>query len=242
MHYQLWIVEETYLINWLTIYDQNMTTTVDQLCIRIDEIIAQCELALDSWVDGPNSMGMFQDQVTYMSARTQAIKVLESILGANDGEVILARRLFNDQYDSSLKGAIGILNGTKILIESGFLFKLSSKIRVEIKGEFLSTAQQLARDGDKDPAAVLACCVLEDSVKQLARKNEIQGYENMELSVLANSLAANGAIENTTRNSIHNFKPLRNAALHANWAEVVEEQVNQLLAFLPVFIERELGK
>ena len=96
----------------------------------------------------------------------------------------------------------------------------------------------MAEAGDKDPASVLVCCVLEDSVKRIAAKHKIEGSKNQEFSVVVNSLLAQKIIEKSTHATLFSFRPLRNAAFHAQWHEVSIEAVRVLLMFLPAFIER----
>ena len=85
---------------------------------------------------------------------------------------------------------------------------------------------------------MLACIVLEDSLKRLAQKNDLKDALDKEMNVTAGLLFNAGVIEKSTNQSIQNFKNLRNAALHAQWDQVSGESVALLLAFLPVFIEK----
>ncbi|WP_353662524.1 hypothetical protein [Hydrogenimonas sp. SS33] len=108
----------------------------------------------------------------------------------------------------------------------------------DIKSDFLETANNLLSEGEKDPAAVLACIVLEDSLKRLAAKFDVNEAKDKELSVSACALFRAGVIEKSTNQSIQNFKNLRNASLHAQWDQVSAESVGLLLTFLPMFIEK----
>jgi hypothetical protein len=130
------------------------------------------------------------------------------------------------------------LLGTKSNLIAGLLDDLRSRVLIDIKSEFLDTANQLLQEGQKDPAAGLACIVLEDSLKRLASKADVNDAKNKELGVAAGALFRAGVIEKSTNQSIQNFKNLRNAALHAQWDQVSAESVSFLMAFLPVFIEK----
>jgi len=131
-----------------------------------------------------------------------------------------------------------LLLGTKSNLTSGLLDNLRSLVLIDIKSEFLETASHLLEEGQKDPAAVLACIVLEDSIKRLASKANLKEAQNKEMGVAAGLLLKNGVIEKSTNQSIQNFKNLRNAALHAQWDQVAAESVALLLSFLPIFIEK----
>ena len=56
--------------------------------------------------------------------------------------------------------------------------------------------------------------------------------------MVINSLLAQKAIEKSTHATLMSFRPLRNAAFHAQWHEVSLEAVMMLLMFLPIFIEK----
>ena len=146
----------------------------------------------------------------------------------------------NSNYASldSLNHMKGILLGTKNNIENGLIDSMIENITVDIKIDFLTTAQEFAEQEHKDPAAVLACTVLEDSLKKLATKHNLNNLQSKEMSVIANSLFSNRIIEKSTKSSIFGFKDLRNAAFHAQWNEVSLETVKQLLTFLPIFLEK----
>jgi len=67
----------------------------------------------------------------------------------------------------------------------------------------------------------------------------VRGAEYKEMGVAAGLLFKAGVIEKSTNQSIQNFKNLRNAALHAEWDQVSRESVSLLLAFLPMFLEKQ---
>jgi hypothetical protein len=147
----------------------------------------------------------------------------------------------NERSLAGLQQAKGVLDGTRRNIANGLLADVAERARIDIKTDFLETAQALAAGGEKDPAAVLSVCVLEDSLKKLAEKHGLEELRGKELSVVANGLAARNLIEKTTQNAILSFKPLRNAAFHARWGEVTPEAVSMLLAFLYPRLSRDIG-
>lgn len=190
-----------------------------------------------SWYSS-NMGGHFQDTVAYETLITESHGLIAHIHSKGHPNIQRTIHAINQASLHSLEQIEGILQGTKTNLESGLLDELTSNILIDLKTDFLTTAQQLVAEGQKDPAAVLACVVLEDSLKRLAVRHGLRGLADKEMSVVAGSLLAKGIIEKTTNQSIQSFKGLRNAALHAQWAEVSLESLKLLLVFLPDFIEK----
>ncbi len=214
-----------------------METRSQKLVGQINSLLSKFPPIKKSWYS--SSMGgHFKDTVGYETLITECYQLLAHI--HSSGHPSLQRTIYAINHVSlhSLEQIEGILNGTRATLEAGFLDDLTSKILLDLKTDFLISAQQLVDEGQKDPAAVLAAIVLEDSLKRLAQKHGIEGLEKKEMSVVAGSLLSKGVIEKTTNQSIQSFKALRNAALHAQWSEVSVESLKLLLVFLPAFMEK----
>ena len=182
--------------------------------------------------------GWFRNTSAYESLMTEVLSLIPHIYGFGHPN---SQRIINAYNQRSLRGlqiVKGILEGTKNNIENGLISEITENITIDIKTDFLNSAQEFIENGQKDPAAVLGCVVLEDSLKKLSKKNLIEGMQNKEMSVVANTLLSKKIIDNSTHSSILSFKNLRNAAFHAQWHEISLESVKLLLTFLPIFINR----
>ncbi|WP_417442618.1 hypothetical protein [Idiomarina abyssalis] len=215
-----------------------MPNRSEELISQIDSILSLYAAVEESWNYSSSMGGAFTDYSGYESVMTQTISVIEHIFGPRHPNYQRILHAYNEHSKRGLLQAKGILNGIQESIRGGFLSELESSIRVDIKSDFLSTAQELAEQGEKDAASVLAVSVLEDSIKQIARSNGLDDLIGKEMSTVVNGLAAKSVIERTTQRALLSFKPLRNAAFHANWDQVTIDMVNMLLSFLPSFIER----
>ena len=203
---------------------------------KIDELCNQITPLKDTWWSS-NMGGGFKDAVTFEAVYTEAISLISSIYGKSNPHYQRIIHFYNESHLHALEQTEGLLLGTKNNLESGLIEDIKSKILIDIKSDFLETASSLLNENEKDPAAVLACIVLEDSLKRLAIKSNIEAKDK-ELSVVTGLLFRAGVIEKSTNQSIQNFKNLRNAALHAQWHEVSKESTGLLLSFLPMFIEK----
>jgi hypothetical protein len=214
-----------------------MDNRTNALINKLEEIIGRLGPIKKSWYSS-NVVTGFRNTVEYEAAYTEAITLIAGIYGKSGPNYERIIHFYNDESLHSLEQTEGLLVGTKNSLLSGLLEDLTSRVLVDIKSDFLATAKVLLDEGQKDPAAVLACIVLEDSLKRLARKVQLTDVLDKELGVIASRLLNAGTIEKSTNQSIQNFKNLRNAALHAEWEHVSAESVSLLLAFLPMFLEK----
>jgi hypothetical protein len=207
------------------------------LVTKVDELLCRLGDVKRTWWSSTMGGG-FKDTIGLEAMYTEAISLLAAIYGRGDPHYQRIIHFYNEHHLRALEQTEGLLLGTKANLESGLLDDLRSRILVDIKSDFLETSRLLLEEGQKDPAAVLACIVLEDSLKRLAQKADLKDALDKEMNVTAGLLFNAGVIEKSTNQSIQNFKNLRNAALHAQWNQVSSESVTLLLAFLPVFIEK----
>ena len=204
---------------------------------KLDELLERISRLKETWWSS-NMGGGFKDTVSFEAVYTEAISLISTIYGKADPHYQRIIHFYNQGHLHALEQTEGLLEGTKSNLQSGLIDDLKSKVLIDIKSDFLETANNLLAEGEKDPAAVLACIVLEDSIKRLAAKFDVNDAKDKELSVAAGALFRAGVIEKSTNQSIQNFKNLRNASLHAQWEQVSAESVGLLLTFLPMFIEK----
>ena len=208
-----------------------------ELSQQIDNLLRLFPEVKSSWWSG-NLGGGFKKRVEYEKAITQSISIVRHIYGASHPNTQRLIHFVNGDSLHSFEQIEELLRGAKSDLENGLIQNLTSQIVFDIKSDFLEIASSLADEGLKDPAAVLACIILEDSLKKLAARRKIDNASDKEMSVVATLLLSAKAIETSTNQAIQSFRNLRNAALHAQWSEVSLETVRLLLAFLPSFIEK----
>jgi len=204
---------------------------------KIDELLKLITPLKGTWWSSKLDGG-FKDTVSFESIYTETISLIAAIYGKGSPHYQRVIHFYSEGHLHALEQTEGLLIGTKKNLESGLIDDLKSKVLIDIKTDFLETANNLLNEGEKDPAAVLSCIVLEDSLKRLAIKSNIEKAKNKELSVVAGLLFRAGIIEKSTNQLIQSFKNLRNAALHAQWEQISAESVDLLLKFLPLFFEK----
>jgi hypothetical protein len=214
-----------------------MNDSSAHLIAQIDALLELFPEVQASWWSS-NMGGGFEKTVEYERLITQSVSIVRHIYGPSHPHTQRVIHLGNEESLHSFQQIEGLLIGAKSDIANGLIRDLTSRIILDIKSDFLEAALTMANEGHKDPAAVLACIVLEDSLKKLAAKHDIASAADKEISVVAALLLNARAIEKSTHQAIRSFFPLRNAALHAQWHEVSIESVKLLLAFLPSFVEK----
>jgi len=214
-----------------------MSRTVSNLIRQTQDILDRFGPVQESWHYASGYGGFFKDKEAYEALMTEVISLVHHIYG--DGHPHYQRVIhFHNQHSlEGVKSTKGLLQGTLEVLKNGWIDRLADRVAVDISTDFLEAAREMASAGEKDAAAVLACSVLEDSLKRLAARTCSETLQKKELSVLANSLRKEGVIPKSTYSSIIGFKDLRNAAFHAKWDEVSKESVDLLLTFLPTFID-----
>jgi hypothetical protein len=215
-----------------------MDNKMKALVEKIDALLVRIGPLKLTWWSSMGEGGFKNNTAEFEAIYTEAISLLASVYGKDNLHYRRIIHFYNEGHLNALEKTEGLLVGTKSNLESGLLDDLRSQVLIDIKSDFLESARALLEAGQKDPAAVLACIVLEDSLKRLVIKSNMEAAIDKEMSVTAGLLLRARVIEKSTNQSIQNFKNLRNAALHAQWHEVSAESVGHLLSFLPMFIEK----
>lgn len=214
-----------------------MIQNTSKLLQSIEELLARFDSVESSWHHS-GMEGWFNDTVCYESLTTGILNITKHIYGYGHPNFQRIINSLNEASLRSLQQMKGVLLGTKTDLKKGYLDSIESKIIIEIQTDFLSTASDFVETGSKDQASILSCAVLEDSLKRLAQKSNLNNLMNKELRVVAEGLFKNDIIEKSTLSSILGFRNLRNASFHAQWDEVSIESVKLLIVFLNTFIDR----
>jgi hypothetical protein len=212
--------------------------TDDVLVEKIEAVLAKFGPVALSWRHSANFGGAFSDELGFHSLSAEVCALADYVYGRGHEMAQSIKSTITCRTLSHLRTAQGLLQGTVSAIRSGLLKDLRTEILLDVQADFIEAARESAANGAKDVAAVLACIVLEDSVKRLATKSGKPELLNQEYSVVVVELFKAGAITKATKGVLLAQKDLRNSALHAQWHEVSLEAVNGLLYFLPTFIEQ----
>ena len=136
----------------------------------------------------------------------------------------------------------GILAAVKTAYQQGYLSTVQELVHADVFADFLEMADYLLSEGYKDPAAVLAGGVLEESLRKLAIKNGVdilnQGGEPRKASSLNDDLTKTGLYNKLEQKSVTAWLDLRNKAAHGKYEEYDKNQVQQLIQGVRDFLTR----
>lgn len=167
----------------------------------------------------------------------KALSILSRVFGKEDDYYKKFDKLFPQlEHYSIFSNALGILKGAKDDYENGFLFETRTLIQAEVFDDFLEQAEYLFEKDYYPPAAVIAGCVLEDGLRQLCLKNQIDLPERPKLDTMNSLLAKKGIYNKLAQKQITTSADLRNKAAHGQWNDFNEEDVKQMLSQVRVFM------
>lgn len=112
-------------------------------------------------------------------------------------------------------------------IEEGRLDSWEYNITAHGFDEFLKYAEHFHGGGKKMESAVIACAVLEDTIKTIAKKSSVDG--NGSLDVVIQRLTDAGVFTTVKRSRVQGYASLRNKAFHAEWDNFDLRDVGRLI-------------
>lgn len=139
--------------------------------------------------------------------------------------------------DSQLKNGIplgvlqkvqGILKSVQTEAQNGLLAKLEYQVFATAFDDFLDHASQFHKSGKAKESAILVSAVLEDTLKRIAVKNDIDpaGYT---LEPLIDELTKMGIFTPVKAKRMKSYSGVRNAALHAEWDKLDLKDIGNVI-------------
>lgn len=145
-----------------------------------------------------------------------------------------------DPIDEDFIQAAVILKSFKRELENGLIYKVSDLARVEIFGSFMESAEYLLDAGWKDAAAVIIGGVLEDKLRDMSIKNNLQIIDakgkKLTIDPLNVALKQKGVYDLLLQKRIIVYAEIRNHAAHAEYKSYNEEDVKDMYKFVRNFI------
>lgn len=163
-------------------------------------------------------------------------------------EEVLHECDFSYMEDEEKKGIaviLGIITGLYMDYSSGLLSSVRNLLRGEIFVDFLDMGEHLLNEGYKDAAAVIIGTVLEDSLRKIASKNEIDIKKDNKNFKTMNSLNQEiyrkEVYNSYIQKSITSSADLRNKAAHGHYNEYTNQEVKIMLLFVQEFCSKYLS-
>jgi hypothetical protein len=133
----------------------------------------------------------------------------------------------------------GLLEATKREWDSGLLARIEYVVVAATLDDFLDYAAEYHRGNMKNEAAVLASAVLENTVKRLSIKSELD-TRGKSLEECVDLLVKAGALTLVKAKRVKSYAGVRNHALHAEWDEFDIRDVGQMIEGVRELVETHL--
>ena len=116
--------------------------------------------------------------------QTSCLHILEKAFGAKSIYFTKFKKTLSYADDSQLAWGLELMKGAKEEIEKGYLYKIEHMIAAEFFDSITEQAEYLLKKGFKDVAAVLGRVVIENTLKDIAKREGISVPEGIKLSDL----------------------------------------------------------
>ena len=133
--------------------------------------------------------------------------------------------------------ALGTLKAAKNDYEQGYLFDVRTLIEAEVFDDFLEQSRHLLDSNYYQPAAVVIGSVLEDGLRKLCAKQEIELSAKPKLDTMNAALAKTGTYSKLTQKRITALADIRNKAAHGEWDGFTKVDVEAMLREVRQFME-----
>lgn len=216
---------------------------VDQtVTARLNELVKRGEAVLATRRDPPRGTMGFDSSVDSEMAHqwfTSVQNVLSRVFGADSEHY----KNFSAQPGkqgvtySPARRAQGVLKAALEDYERGFLFELRELVEAEVFSDFLDQASALLTAGYFAPAAVVVGAVLEDGLRRLANRANLDVGESPKLDRVNADLAKAGVYTKLVQKRITAVADIRNNAAHGKWDAFNADDVKDMHAWVLRFLE-----
>ncbi len=235
-----------------------MNETSEKTLKRIEDLIRKGEaIKTQRWVEKPPPRfpnpklhstaprGEYRPYIepsAFEEWRTNALSLIESLSETDSVYRTNFEAKVKAPHTSDVDKGIGILRALKNDIEQGYLTKYRFKVAAEVFDDLLGMAEHLLEleNAYKDLTAFLVGVVLEDGLRQLCGKNNIQVKKGDDISCLNQKLAGKEIYNKITQKNIQTWKAIRDSADHGKFDEYNKEDVQDMLKGVKRFLGENL--
>jgi len=213
---------------------------------RFDELYEQMEeVNKTKKLSHSEMMGSFEnvDDNAFLELKVKVKNLIVKVSGENSQHF---KELIKAEGKSSYSGSYSkfqafraIFLATKEDFEGGYLSSYKSIVQAEVFDTELEQAQELLNSGYYVAAAIIACVVLETTLRELCDREDIQ-YSK--LDKMNSDLAKAGVYNKIVQKQITAHAGIRNSAAHGNKNEFTKEDVEQMLPAIEQFLVTHLDE
>lgn len=172
---------------------------------------------------------------------TSTSQLLGSLFGRDSeyyGRFQLAFRYAG--YYSDMVQGVAVLRAAWNDYSKGYLIEAKSLITAEVFDDILEQAQHLLEQGYHHAAAILAGCVLEDTLRKMCQRNGVTLPAKPKVDGMNTELAKKAVYNTLVQKQITWLADIRNKAAHGQWSEFSGQDVVNMLFEVRRFVTDQL--
>ena len=136
----------------------------------------------------------------------------------------------------------GVLEAAQRDFEGGLLFDMRSLISAEVLGDFIEQAETLLAAGYYHPAASLVGAILEDTLRKLCERHNIEVPSSTKIDRLNADLAKSAVYDKLVQKRITALADIRNNADHGHFDKFTDFDVEDMVKWVRRFSADYLQK
>ncbi|MDM4014987.1 hypothetical protein [Roseiconus lacunae] len=136
---------------------------------------------------------------------------------------------------------LGTLEAALSDFQEGYLFDVKRLITGDVFSDILDQSQHLLHSGYHQAAMVLGGAVLEDTLRSLCSRHDIDTPSKPKLDKMNADLAKAGCYTKLVQKRITGIADVRNSAAHGKWDEFSEDDVRDALSWIVRFVGDNCG-
>lgn len=186
----------------------------------------------------PNSRRDSQvDSDKFQEWATSTLQFLGSNLGRDSEYYIRLQPILKyASYFGIMQHGLGVLKAAWNDYSKGYLIEAKLLITAEVFDDILEQAEQLLEQGYHQAAAVLAGCVLEDTLRKMCQRNGINLPAKPNLDRMNSELARKAVYNSLVQKRITTLADIRNKAAHGQCTEFSKKDVQNMLIEVRRFV------
>lgn len=219
-----------------------MKTIKEKLIERIDQLLQKAEKVKATHKPNPPNVIGFPtlDEDAFLEWKTNVENLLIVITGEKSPYYKNFVNRVKGGYKSNIDFGIGVLRALKEDLELGYLTRIKDLVIAEVFTDFLDIASHFLDNGYKDPSASLIGAVLEDGLRKIAGKNNIQVKSSDNISSLNTKIADQSIYNRLVQKQIQVWQAIRDSADHGKFNGYKSEDVKLMLEGVRKFLIENL--
>lgn len=217
--------------------DELILKKFEKLKNTAQRIFQECGWRGGEWYRHPNTDD-------YLTFRVEVTNLIQKVCGPNSSHYLELRNIADNKDMASnsyyFSMCYGILEAAYNDFSDGFLTDLKLLVSADIFTDLLEQADALFHYDYYIPAASLAGAILEDTLKKICIKHNIEIPEKPNINKLNSLLAKEGIYEKLQQKRITTYADVRNNADHGDFKKFKKEDVEDMLRWIPRFQEEYL--